>query len=354
MVNDESSHTTLKSPHLDNRFWGHFYNLQRELQRELIAVNDWDEIAASLFRFITNHIPLAGLSLHVYNQISEKYEIVAEIFPSKETNPPVHCLPLIHGSKQIALLYLYLFPDITYPQVQINIIQSLAPEFTLAVERIRLLHSLTENTQDIQKKEQIRIARHLHDTIVHDLAYMRLKLDQLLNSEQLNGLATFYSEIEHLHDIANKALDQIRSLLSELQDESHTLPSVDLGSVIKECALLVGARANFQVDFKTEGEPKILPPQMQRQILYLVREILRNVEKHAHAQNITLTLNWIDNGLTINISDNGQGFDDIMRQNDAYYGLRIMQEIVHELNGSLTLKSGYNEGTQVALWLPFN
>src|SRR3989337_1124938 len=154
MVNDKSSHTTFKSPQLDNRFWGHLYTLQRELQRELIAVNDWDEIAATLFRFITNHLPLAGLSLHVYNQISEKYEIVAEIFPSKETNPPVHCLPLIHGSKQIALLYLYLFPDIAYPQVQINIIQSLAPEFTLPLGRIRFLRSPSRNTPDTPQQQK--------------------------------------------------------------------------------------------------------------------------------------------------------------------------------------------------------
>ena len=333
----------------------HLYHLHRELSRQLITGKEWDDVASILFRFIASHLPLNGLSLIVYNQISKKYEIVAEKLSINETELSVTCLPLIHGGQQRALLYLYMFPDIFYLPAQTEMIQSLAPEIALAIERIELLHSLTEKTQAIQKKEQDRIARHLHETIGHDLAYLCLKLDQLSSKGYLDGSVAFHSEIEHMHSVANQAYEQIRSLLSELRDEHHALSSTDLISHVKECALLIGARANFQVNLKTDGNPEIPPSQMQRQILYLVREALRNIEKHAHAQNVNLSLNWIDNGLTIRISDDGQGFDVSMRQNnDGHYGLRIIQEIVYELNGSVFVESGQNEGTQITLWLPFN
>jgi signal transduction histidine kinase len=70
---------------------------------------------------------------------------------------------------------------------------------------------------------------------------------------------------------------------------------------------------------------------------------------------VDLTLNWIDDGLTIKVSDDGQGFDVSMKQNeDRHYGLGIIQEIIDELNGSLFVESGQNEGTKITIQLPYN
>jgi signal transduction histidine kinase len=329
--------------------------LKRELSRQLSTTKEWDDVASILFRFIASYLPINGLSLIVYNQTSKKFETVAKKFSVNETELSGLSLPLIHGGKQRALLNLHMVPDGIYPTAQTEMIQSLTPEIALTIERIDILYSLTENIQAIQKKEQDRIAKHLHETLGPDLAYLCLKLDQLSNPGYMDGSVTIHSEIETMHSVANNAYNQVRSLLSELRDEHQALSSTDLVSDVKECALLIGARANFQVNLKTDGNRKILPPQIQRQILYLVREAIRNIERHAHAQNVNLTLNWGDDGLTIKISDDGQGFD-VSRKlnNDGHYGIRIIQEIVDELNGSLSVESGQNEGTQITLWLPLN
>lgn len=334
----------------------HHANLQRELNRQLMAVKDWDEVATTLFQFIKNHLPLTGLSLFVYNQSSEKYEIVDEELFGREIEPVVHSLPLIHVGKEIALLNLYILPDVSYPTAKIEMIQNLAPEVAMAIERIDSFRSFSERTLAIQKNERNRIARHLHDTIGHDLTYLCLKLDHLSSSpDHMNGFVKFHSEIESMYGIANDAVDHVRNLLSELQDENPALSSADLVSDVKECALLIGARANFQVNIKISGDPKILLPQMHRQILYLVREILRNVEKHAHAQNVTLTISWLDNGLNIKISDDGQGFDvNVSQKKDGHFGIRTVQEIVQELNGSLSMVSNQGEATQITIWLPYH
>jgi len=334
----------------------HFSNLQRELGNQLLSVKEWDDIVSILFGVITNHLPLRGLSLLVHNQISKKYEIVAEKFSSYENEQSVHYLPLINDGEQIALVSLYLFPDLSYPSTKIEMIRSLTPEITSAVERIGLLHTLTEQTQAIQRKEQDRIARHLHDTIANDLAYLCLKFDQLSSTEYLDGSAALRSEIEYMHSIANKAYTQTRYLLRELRDDYHQeLPCTDFVSDVKECALHFGERANFHVTITTDGNPTPPSSQIQRQILYLVREALRNIEKHANAQNANLILSWEDNGLTIMISDDGQGFDVSMRSNvSGHYGLGIIEDIVHELNGTLFVETGQNEGTRLTLSLPIN
>jgi signal transduction histidine kinase len=320
-----------------------------------MAVKDWDDLASILYQFIKNQLPLVGLSLHVYNPISEKYEIVTEMLSGEEIEPFVHCLPLIHGGKQIALLNLYMFPDGSYPPAKKELIERVAPEVAMAIERIDGFRLLTQSTLAVQKNERNRIARHLHDTIGHDLAYLCLKLDQLSSSPgPMNGSVKFHSEIESLYNVANNAVDHVRNLLGELQDEDHAIPSPDLVSNVKECALLIGARGNFQVNIEiSRGDPKTLLPQMHRQILYLVREILRNVEKHAYAQNVTLTINWSEDALTIKISDDGLGFDvNRWQKKEGHYGLKTMREIVYELNGSLSMVSNPGKGTQITIGLP--
>ena len=220
-------------------------------------------------------------------------------------------------------------------------------------EHIDLSDALAERTRSTQRDEQNRIARHLHDTLGHDLALLCLKLDQLSSTMQIDGVEALKSEIESIHSVAIRAYEQIRSLLSELRGDAQTLSSTDWIFHVKECALLIGERAQFAVDFEAGENLLTLPPQMQNEILYLVREILRNIEKHARAKNVTLTLKRVENGMSIRITDDGGGFD-VSRSQDVngHHGLSIIQEIVSELNGSLFLKSDPAKGTQIFLWLP--
>ena len=329
------------------------YNLQHELRRALDSANDWDEIADRLLQFMSDQYTIAGLSLHVYNQFSEKYENVADKFFCKQAKLNVHWIPLNHGGRQVALLHLYLFPDIPYPAAQVRTFQKLAPDFATAIERVQLLRSYTDGEQAIRKNERDRIARQLHDTVSHDLAYLRLKLVRLSGSKDLNGLAPTLSELEQMNGVIDDALSQLRSLMNESSEESHDLPSTDLVSQVRDFAFLIGTRANFQISFQNKGELKALSAQMQRQVLYLVREILRNVEKHARAKNVTLTFTWIDDGLTISVTDDGQGFDINLKQNvDGHYGIKLIREIVNGLRGTVSMVSDQNTGTQVDMWLP--
>jgi two-component system, NarL family, nitrate/nitrite sensor histidine kinase NarX len=222
-------------------------------------------------------------------------------------------------------------------------------------EQIGLSGSHTETTWSIQQKEQHRIARQLHDTLGHDLALLCMKLDQLSNSKFTFGSEMLFSEIESMHNIASSAYEQVRNLMSELRGETYPIFSPDWISHVNECALLIGKRAQFAVNIVTEESPIILPSQMQSEVLYLVRETLRNIEKHAHATNVTLTFKKTENGLSIRVSDDGRGFDlSRDQEKNGHHGLRIIQEIVSELHGSLFVESGPAMGTQILLWLPFN
>jgi two-component system nitrate/nitrite sensor histidine kinase NarX len=102
-----------------------------------------------------------------------------------------------------------------------------------------------------------------------------------------------------------------------------------------------------------EGESHSLHPNVQRKILYMIREGLRNVEKHADAQHVTVQLTWSRESLMIVISDDGQGFDpNMIGVLRGHYGLRIIQEYIKELNGTFKIISSERSGTSLILRLP--
>jgi signal transduction histidine kinase len=89
-----------------------------------------------------------------------------------------------------------------------------------------------------------------------------------------------------------------------------------------------------------------------RQLFYIFREILNNVEKHAHATQVGIKMTWNHDCLHLVVSDNGKGFN----QNEiqySHYGLRFMRERTELLNGRLLVQSAVDSGTTVTLEVPY-
>ena len=350
--------------------------LQNEANYSLSNAQDYTETAALLFQFLADYVPIAGLSLLVYDRLSGQFSLLAEhspqnamakallgsdglLFRLKTLEPNVgvvvpnilsgrpesshlFCLSLAEDAQQVTILILYVPSGVSYSSSQIEVINRLTPKIADSIERIRLL-GLVSDLKKALRKEQSRIARYLHDSISGNLAYIHLKLDQLSKQESS-------PEIRTLRDLAVETYERVRSLLTELDPVSEPL---DLTPALYKTVRDIGERANFNAHFENIGKPRKLPPIVERQILYVARELLRNVEKHARARQVTFKLIWAEDNLTIEFSDDGQGFDvSENRFESGHLGLRIIQEIAEELNGRLTLTSSEEGGTKVVLRIP--
>ena len=93
-----------------------------------------------------------------------------------------------------------------------------------------------------------------------------------------------------------------------------------------------------------EGE-LALPPAWERELYYVAVEALNNALKHAYASEVTVRIALDDSRLTVEIADNGRGFD--VRHASAGYGLSHMRERVERLGGELAVLSAPTEGTRV-------
>jgi signal transduction histidine kinase len=352
------------------------YAFRDELGERLKFAQDYVESSGLLFHFLLDHLPLTGLSLVEFNRTLEQFHLLAEQFQHKtlaneilesksfllrlkilkpkdgivipfsssnqNENFHLFCLSLTEDVEQVIMLVIYIPFGIPYSSLQIEFLNFIAPEISKSIERVRLLSTVSKFKTSL-RKEQSRIARYIHDTISGNLAYIKLRLDELSIQEKA-------PEIQTLRDLTAQTYDSVRSLLAEL--DPITEPQ-DLALALHKTAKEIGKRGEFKVQFEHIGKPKALPVYVERRILYVVREMLINVEKHAQAQEVIFKLIWLGETLTIEFSDDGNGFEVSKNKFETgHLGLRIIQEIAAELNGQFTLNSSENDGTKIFLTIP--
>jgi PAS domain S-box-containing protein len=195
---------------------------------------------------------------------------------------------------------------------------------------------------------QLDIARDLHDTLGQNIGFLRMKLDYLAE-KKIRKPGEMRLELQSMARAANESYDLIRGTLAVLQSESST----DLFSLFTRYAGQIEERSGCKINFVSEGETRFMTARRMRQLFYVFREILNNIEKHAHATEVFMELKWDADCLHLYVSDNGSGFDLEKTPYGGHYGMKFMRDRVELLNGSLTIQSAVGSGTRIKLEVPY-
>jgi signal transduction histidine kinase len=221
-------------------------------------------------------------------------------------------------------------------------------------ERKRTEQDLRERNQKEQMLTQtihtlqLDIARDLHDTIGQNISFLRMKLEHLAG-KKIRKQSDMQVEIQNMARAANESYDLMRGTLAILQSTNST----DLYRLFTRYTEQIEERSTFRVDFSSRGEPKPISAPRLRQIFYIFREILNNIEKHANASLVTMEMIWDADHFRLIVSDNGNGFDVNQVQFGIHYGLKFMRERAELLNGSVSIRSEIGSGTHVTVLVPY-
>jgi len=195
---------------------------------------------------------------------------------------------------------------------------------------------------------QIEIARDLHDTVGQNISYLRMKLDHL-SETKLQTQSDITMEIKNISKVANESYDLIRGTLAVLQSRDIFDPF----KMFIQYAEQIEERSSFRIDVSSQGEPRALSTTQVRQLFFVYREALSNIEKHANASKASVALTWEDDNLLLRIADNGDGFRRENVQFEHHYGLKFMQERIESLNGVFSIQSTNGNGTNINIRLPY-
>ncbi|WP_225447844.1 sensor histidine kinase [Streptacidiphilus sp. P02-A3a] len=199
--------------------------------------------------------------------------------------------------------------------------------------------------------ERQRLAREIHDTLAQGLSSIVLlarSAESALPPGTGSGAAR--ERIREMGATAADNLAEARRFVAALTPpplEDATLPEA-----LRRVAAALGPvpRAEFRLD----GEAYPLPVEAEVALLRLTQEALANVQRHAGARRATVTLCYLDDQVTLDVYDDGRGFDPdaASTAGRARFGLHGMRERIAELGGALTIESAPGEGTAVAAALP--
>jgi two-component system sensor histidine kinase DegS len=90
-----------------------------------------------------------------------------------------------------------------------------------------------------------------------------------------------------------------------------------------------------------------------RQLFYIFREALSNIEKHACANMVSFKIVWNSDHLIFTVSDNGHGFNPAEVQYGSHFGLKFMRDRVEMLNGIIDIESVIGAGTNIVIRVPY-
>jgi PAS domain S-box-containing protein len=215
------------------------------------------------------------------------------------------------------------------------------------------LHALSHRLLEIQETERKHIAYELHDEIGQILTAVKLNLHGIQQFEKVEDIPHKMNEslalIEH-------SLQQVRELAVDLHpwmlDQLGLIPS--LRWHLDHHA----QRSKLKIEFRAPDNEDRFPGDIEIACFRVVQEALTNIIRHAQATEVVVSLTRNDNTLSVEIADNGVGFEpwSIKAEPGSArgFGLLSMEERVTLLDGTFSLSSKLQEGTLINFSLPIS
>jgi PAS domain S-box-containing protein len=209
--------------------------------------------------------------------------------------------------------------------------------------------ALTRRLVDVQEDERRSLARELHDQIGQMMTGLQFSLSALLpqaSSEQKIKIA----EIQKL----------VSNLIAQTREISINLrPSMldDTGLIL---TLLwhfnrYTSQTDIQVNFRHYNLiDKRFRTEIETNIFRIIQEALTNVARYAQTDSVDVLLKLEEQMITLEISDQGQGFDLDSVDTSSHMGLNSMRDRAYSVGGLMDIQTAPGRGTHIHVVIPLS
>lgn len=252
--------------------------------------------------------------------------------------------PILRGHRLYGVLYAARRSPTPWTDADRHRLLELAREVALAME---VADSAREMAEVAVYTERQQWAVEMHDTVGAAMFSIRAALTKLRDDPGLP--ATLVDDIAHVERLAEQVSTGVRIRLRNM----HTCPAdkalaVALRADCRELTTRTGIRADVVI----LGELPPVEPARNDALLRASREALLNIEKHANANSVVLSLFSADGGVGIALADDGVGKDREAPNEPGGLGLSAAAERLERVGGRLTFAVGEDGGGIVRAWVP--
>lgn len=196
--------------------------------------------------------------------------------------------------------------------------------------------------------ERNRLARELHDSVSQELFSLTMLAAAARRTLQTRPDLTADRLVE-IEESARRALEETRSLIFALRPAA--LDGRGLAPALRDLVPALRERQGLHVTLRITGE-RPLPLEHEQALFRIVQEALANVARHSSVREAEVDLRYYDDVVTLEVRDEGRGFDPGAARNPRAIGLHSMAERAEALGGRITIRSAPNQGTTIAVILP--
>lgn len=261
-------------------------------------------------------------------------------------------LPLLSHGEVIAVFGLAAFSELALRSTsEQRLLEGIGEQIATAIENASL-HQRVLDVAVVEERE--RIARELHDGLAQVLGYINtqtLAIRKLLSSGRT---AEAESEIRSLEEAARRVYADVRegivALSVSLSGAGGIVPA--LQAFIPRFSQMAGVATELVVEPAAETMP--LAPSVELQLMRIVQEALSNVRKHAEAKTAIVRFSVVDTDLTVQIVDDGRGFQTSHPQPNGWpgFGLQSMRDRAASVGGQFAIHAEPGSGTTVTVRVP--
>jgi len=223
--------------------------------------------------------------------------------------------------------------------------QSLLEDLSIAHEKLQAYAAQAEELAVAEERN--RLAREMHDTLGHRLTVAIV---------QLEGAGRLVEkEPQRAQEMLATVKEQMRAALSELRGTVATLrePLLADTSITNALQSLGNTYENatgIEVSMAFAHNIPPLPNEYRVAIYRAAQEALTNVQRHAQATQVKMSLLLNEDEIDLTLQDNGKGLPD--NADKLGFGLRGIKERAAQLNGRMRLEPNPEGGAQICLCLP--
>lgn len=222
---------------------------------------------------------------------------------------------------------------------------------TQRLQRKRLLDAnimLSQHAKTLEQlaisRERNRLARELHDTLAHTLSSQILTLEALKLSsdpkdEELN------ESLDQLIFNTRKGLADTRRALKDLR--AKQLEDLGLVSSLKSLIADAASRTNCAATCTISENLPTFSSKVEQCMYRIAQEAVENIIRHSNASAMELKLVKHDHQVILEITDNGQGFNQSRVDSSEKLGIKGMQERAVESGGAFSIEAQPDSGTKI-------
>ena len=217
-----------------------------------------------------------------------------------------------------------------------DVVASFADQAALALERAA--SQATRREVEVLA-DRDRIARDLHDSVIQRLFAIGLALQSTHRKATSPVVAErLVGHIDQLHEV----IQDIRAAIFDLQSGPDDAP--DLRRRLHAIVTELTTDAALRCTIRMTGPLDVVADSLADDAVSVIREAVSNAVRHAHADNLTVSVS-VDDDLVIDISDDGVGIPVTV----ARSGLHNLAHRATRAGGSFSCTRSATGGTQL-LW----